>query len=161
VAANKLTAKQQLFVDEYLIDLNAAAAYRRAGYQAKSDHVASVNAAALMAKHGIQAAIAAAQQARAQRVEITQDWVVKGLKGEAEYRGEGSSHAARVAAYKHLGEHLGMFERKLNVRHTGGITHHFDDLSDQDVDARIHELETRLPRAPGGARPETGADQPA
>lgn len=32
----KLTARQQLFVHEYLVDLNAAAAYRRAGYSKKT-----------------------------------------------------------------------------------------------------------------------------
>ena len=36
MAENKLTNKQQLFVDEYLKDFNAAGAARRAGYSAKT-----------------------------------------------------------------------------------------------------------------------------
>ena len=115
MAERPLTPKQQAFVREYLVDLNAAGAYRRAGYAAKSDHVASVNAAALMAHHGIAAAIAEAQKARAERVELTQDYVLRGLKKEAEDHGNGSSAAARVAAYKLLGQHLGMFTEKREI----------------------------------------------
>lgn len=55
-ATGTLSAKHARFVAEYLIDLNASAAYRRAGYAAKD---ADVNASALMGNHGIQAAIAA------------------------------------------------------------------------------------------------------
>jgi phage terminase small subunit len=79
MASKPLTPKQAAFVREFLIDLNAAAAYRRAGYKPRSDHAASVNASALMAKHGIAEAIKAAQQARAQRTEIEADRVLKEL----------------------------------------------------------------------------------
>jgi len=36
---NTLTARQERFVDEYLVDLNATPAAIRAGYSAKSAHV--------------------------------------------------------------------------------------------------------------------------
>lgn len=35
-------------------------------------------------------------------------------------------------------------------------TQRLDDLSDDELDARIAELEARLPRVPGGARPAAG-----
>jgi len=44
---SKLTAKQRRFADEYLIDLNATAAYKRAGY-AGDGHGAEVNASRLL-----------------------------------------------------------------------------------------------------------------
>ncbi|MCC6419953.1 MAG: terminase small subunit [Gemmataceae bacterium] len=113
MAERKLTDKQQAFVREYLVDLNAAAAYRRAGYAAKNDHVASVNAAKLMANHGIAAAIAEAQANRAKRTELTQDWVIERLMIEAQDCGETGSHSARVRALELLGKHRGMFVEKI------------------------------------------------
>lgn len=71
-----LTPKQQQFVREYLIDLNGAAAYRRAGYASKNP---DVDAAKLLVKPSISAAIQRAQFARARRTEITADLVLREL----------------------------------------------------------------------------------
>lgn len=69
-----LTARQEAFVREYLIDLNGTQAAIRAGYSAATArHIASQN----LAKLNIQSAIAAAQLARAKRTEITADRVLK------------------------------------------------------------------------------------
>ena len=115
----KLTPKQQRFVDEYLIDLNAAAAYRRAGYRAKTDHAAAVGGAKLVTKGDIAAAIAAAQTARSERTQLNQDYVLEQLKAQAELTGAGASHGARVQALKLLGLHLGMFVQRRRHEHTG------------------------------------------
>jgi phage terminase small subunit len=71
-----VTPKQEAFVREYLVDLNASAAARRAGYSAKH---ADVNGPRLLGNAGIAAAVAAAQQTRAERTEITADRVLKEL----------------------------------------------------------------------------------
>jgi phage terminase small subunit len=69
-----LTAKQARFVAEYLIDLNASAAARRAGYSDKrADAIGYEN----LRKPEISDAIRVAQQARAKRTEITQDRVLQ------------------------------------------------------------------------------------
>lgn len=73
-----LTAKQQCFVGEYLIDLNATAAYKRAGYTAKGN-AAEVNASRLLSNAKVAAAIEMAQQERSERTEITQDMVLQEL----------------------------------------------------------------------------------
>ena len=71
-----LTNKQQRFVDEYLLDLNAAAAAVRAGYGAKNaDVVGSQN----LAKPNVAAAIRERMADRRQRTEITQDRVLEEL----------------------------------------------------------------------------------
>jgi phage terminase small subunit len=49
----ELTEKQKRFCEEYLIDFNATAAYRRAGYKC-SDKSANANAARLIANDSIQ-----------------------------------------------------------------------------------------------------------
>jgi len=56
----KLTPKQQRFVEEYLVDMNAGAAYRRAGYECKNDNVANVNGHLLISNHKIAAIISEA-----------------------------------------------------------------------------------------------------
>ena len=68
-----LTPKQQRFVDEYLIDLNATQAAIRAGYSARS---AAVEGARLLTNAKVGAAVAAAQSARATRTQITADAVL-------------------------------------------------------------------------------------
>lgn len=72
----KLTPKQERFVQEYLVDLNATAAAVRAGYSKKTaNRIASEN----LTKPDIQAAIQKAKQERQERTEITQDMVIREL----------------------------------------------------------------------------------
>ena len=72
----KLTAKQQRFVDEYLIDLNATQAAIRAGY---SPNTASAQGARLLINVNISNAIAQAMARRSSRTGITQDRVLREL----------------------------------------------------------------------------------
>lgn len=73
----RLSPKQLMFVAEYLVDLNATAAYKRAGYSFKNDNVAGVEANRLLNKPQVQAAIVAAMRERSERLEITQDQVLQ------------------------------------------------------------------------------------
>lgn len=69
-----LTPKQKRFVAEYLVDLNATAAAKRAGYSQKTAHsIGQEN----LTKPEIQSAIQEAQTERQQRTEITQDMVLR------------------------------------------------------------------------------------
>lgn len=71
-----LTPKQKRFVEEYLIDLNATAAARRAGYSVKTaDRIGPE----LLGKTCVFNAIEAAKAKRSARTEITQDRVLKEL----------------------------------------------------------------------------------
>ncbi len=115
-----LTPRQARFVEEYLLDLNATAAAKRAGY---SERTAYAQGQRLLKHVEIAAAIQKAQEARSGRTEITQDEVIQGLKKEATLEGEGSSHSARVAAWAHLGKHLGIFTDNLNLGGSIGIRH--------------------------------------
>jgi phage terminase small subunit len=72
-----LTGKQGRFVAEYLIDLNATQAAVRAGYSPK---VAYRQGFENLRKPQVEAALAAAMAARAQRVELTADAVLRELK---------------------------------------------------------------------------------
>jgi phage terminase small subunit len=71
-----LTPKQERFIAEYLIDLNATQAAIRAGY---SEKTARSIGAENLAKPDIQAALQEAMRARAERTDVTADMVVREL----------------------------------------------------------------------------------
>ena len=73
----KLTPKQERFVQEYLIDLNAAQAAIRAGYSAKTARVIGHEN---LKKPDIAAAIEKARAERAERAKLTGDMVVDELR---------------------------------------------------------------------------------
>lgn len=76
-----LTAKQQRFVEEYLVDLNATQAAIRAGYSEKTAYsVGHEN----LSKPEIAVAIAEAQAKRSERTRIDADWVLARLAAEAD-----------------------------------------------------------------------------
>ncbi len=77
MAQRKLNPKQQRFVEEYLIDLNATQAAIRAGYSPKT---ATAIASENLAKPNISAAIACAMAERSKRTGITQDRVLEELE---------------------------------------------------------------------------------
>jgi len=77
----KLTPKQQCFVGEYLIDLNATQAAIRAGYSAKT---ADVQAARLLVNAKVQKAIQSGRQAKAEKAQIDAVYVLNRLKDIAE-----------------------------------------------------------------------------
>lgn len=72
----KLTAKQQRFCDEYLIDLNATQAAIRAGY---SEKTAMEQGYQLLQKTSVQEYIQERKADRVERTEITQDMVLREL----------------------------------------------------------------------------------
>lgn len=71
-----LTPKQQAFVREYLIDLNASQAYLRAGFKSKPAS-ARVQASRLLADPNIASAIEDAMAERGKRLDATADDVVR------------------------------------------------------------------------------------
>lgn len=77
----KLTPKQLRFVEEYLVDLNATQAAIRAGYSERS---AKVQACRLLTKDNVSRAVERGKAERSKRTEITQDFVLSGLKEVAE-----------------------------------------------------------------------------
>lgn len=72
----RLTEKQARFVAEYLVDMNATEAAKRAGYSEKTAYSIGFEN---LRKPEIQEAIQAAMAERAKRTEITQDMVLREL----------------------------------------------------------------------------------
>lgn len=133
-----LTPKQQRFVDEYCLDLNATQAAIRAGYSQKT--ATSIGSENLM-KPDIAAAIQVRQHARAERSELNEAWILDHLKenversmvaipvrsldrdtkqmvetGEYVYQGNVANKALEL-----IGRHRGMFVERSEIRHRGKI----------------------------------------
>lgn len=71
-----MTPKRQRFVEEYLLDLNATAAYRRAGY-AGDDNVCAVEGHRLLSDPKVGEAIAEAAAKRSEQVGIDAAYVLR------------------------------------------------------------------------------------
>lgn len=76
MAARDLTPKQQVFVEEYLVDMNATQAALRAGYSKKTAYRTGADN---LRKPQIADAIAKAQAERSERTQVTQDMVIAEL----------------------------------------------------------------------------------
>jgi phage terminase small subunit len=70
-----LSPKQQRFADEYLIDLNATAAYKRAGYSGKG-RTAENNASRLLGHAGVAQYVAERRKKLQNGIEVTQERVL-------------------------------------------------------------------------------------
>lgn len=104
-----LTAKQKAFVQEYLVDLNATQAARRAGY--KNPEIGRQ----LITNNNVSSAIQAALKAREKRTEVTQDYVIAKLREIVEKEASDGpdselKYANKIRALELLGKHTGAFD---------------------------------------------------
>ncbi len=112
-----LTPKQEAFVAEYLVDLNATAAAERAGYEHPNKQ-----GPRMLVNVGIAKAIASAQAKRSERTEITQDYVLALIVDTAERCKQNAEYnpAAVLKGAELLGRHLAMFTDNKTVTHHDG-----------------------------------------
>ena len=103
-----LRPKQQRFIEEYLIDLNATQAAIRAGYSEKT--ACSIGEENLR-KPDIKQAIQERMAARSQNTEVTQEWVVKALKKNYLEASADKEFSAVNKSLELLGKHVGMFNK--------------------------------------------------
>jgi phage terminase small subunit len=124
--------RQQLFVQEYLKDLNASAAYVRAGYKTGNPDVCGPR---LLGTVGVKAQVDAALEARKKTIQIDAAYVLDSIKstmerckqaepvtnsrgqvveGEWQFRENGVLKGAEL-----LGRHLGMYKDR--IEHSGSI----------------------------------------
>jgi len=130
----EITAKQQLFIKEYLIDLNGTQAAIRAGYSPKT---ANEQASRLLANANIRTAVQLAMDKRSEDLGIDAKYVLQTIKNtiercsqaeqvkgpdgtvSGEYKFDSS---AVLKGAELLGKHLKMFTDKAEVEHKGNVT---------------------------------------
>lgn len=123
-----LNNKREIFVKEYLVDLNATQAAIRAGYAKGS---ADVTGARLLGNASVAAAIKVEMAKREKRVELTQDKVLRDIEAIKQHAMLTSADAngnitmnnypTALKACELQAKHLGMFIEKSEVEHKGAI----------------------------------------
>ena len=112
-----LTPKQQAFIGEYMIDLNATQAAIRAGY---SPATARMIGYENLTKPYIAKIIEKAMNERSANNGITADYVLKGIKGIADK--EDARETDKLKAFELLGKHLKLFTEKIEEKSDQTIT---------------------------------------
>ncbi|MCP4830833.1 MAG: terminase small subunit [Gammaproteobacteria bacterium] len=145
----KLTAKQELFCKEYLVDLNATQAAIRAGYSQKT---ASEMGYENLSKPQLAEYIAELKAKRSDKVEIDAAWVLTSLKKvhdrcmqeEAVIDREGAptgeykfEHSGANKALELIGKHTDIqaYKEKIEIKNIN------EELSDDELQKRIDELQ--------------------
>lgn len=152
-----LTPKQDAFVREYLIDLNATQAAIRAGYSVKT---AKQQGQRLLTNVYVSAALAAAKTERAERIQIDADYVLRQAvelhercmqevvpivdrKGQQVADEAGNplfefNAAGAAKALELVGKHVSIQAFKDKVEHSGKVE--MGAITEEQLDARIAAL---------------------
>jgi phage terminase small subunit len=120
-----LTRKRALFVDEYLVDLNATQAALRAGYSA---HNANDTGYKLLHKPEVAEAIRRAVEARAERLQLSSEDVLRSI---VDIRGKavtGGKLTQALRANELLGRHLKLFTDRVEHAGPDGGAIEFSDI---------------------------------
>jgi hypothetical protein len=110
-ALGRLNYRQKLFVQEYVVDFNAAQAYVRAGYDVEDMDLAAAAASRLLASVKVQAALDELQCERIERLEVDGDWAIVRLYRIYLAAMQSDDLAAANKAVENICKVLGHFER--------------------------------------------------
>lgn len=114
----KLTARQKLFADNYLISLNATQAYKDAGYKVKNDNIAAVESKKLLEKQKIKDYIQERMQSKEAELVASQDEVLEFLS-DTMRSSNGKHHISqRLRAAEMLGKRYALFTDKIESNNT-------------------------------------------
>lgn len=163
-----LNTKQAAFVREYLIDLNATQAAIRAGYSKKT---AEDIGRQLLRKPPVAEAIKEAMDIRAQRTEVTADYVINTIvetiercrqsapvldrKGEQVLTETPDGSLAKAYVFDSkgvlkgcelLGKHLNLFTDK--IEHSGKVEVEQSQISDVDLARRVAFILNKASKEP-------------
>lgn len=141
----QFTRRQQRFIEEYPIDLNATQACIRAGYSAKTADVAGPR---LLGKVRIKAAIQERLEERAQEGEIRQAWILRKLVENHANATEDRQHGAANKALELLGRHIGMFGNRLEVDTSDRLSALLEAIQDRPRPGPVieHAPQSKLPK---------------
>ncbi|EJO5347154.1 terminase small subunit [Clostridium botulinum] len=125
----KLTAKQKIFADEYLVDLNATRAYKAAYKNIKKDETANAAASRMLRNVKVKEYIDKRMKDREKRTEITQDFVLKELYAIAKSNGSNYAEVVKKSymkpVYDEQGNKIGeeeVFYKDVEIKETKDLT---------------------------------------
>lgn len=129
-----LNRKQQLFVNEYLVDLNATQAAIRAGYTTRTAHDTGYH---LLHKPEVAEAVRRALAERAEKLQLSSEDILRSIvdiRGKAVTDGKLSQ---ALKANELLGRHLRLFTDRLEHSGPGGAA---IEISDTELSNRLLTL---------------------
>ena len=162
-----LTDLRQRFVEQYLINPNATEAYKKAGGKA-TGHSAESVASRMLRNVEVSAAIARAQDARAERVQVNQDYVLRNLVEIVERSMQRAPVMVRegrqlVQATDEDGRHIWTFNGKVAVAALSWVGKHlkmFTNKIEVDGDELDATLAREFARVTGSSQAPTGEGPP-
>ena len=150
-----LTGKQQKFVEEYLVDLNASHAVKRAGY--KTDNPGKV-AHDMMKNPGVRFAIDGLKAERAKNSDVTSDYVLKELNELYKEARSEKQYAPAIRSLELLGKHLSMFVERTEISGPDGEAIKYEEKVQNDI-ATFTSSIARLATRNGERVEDEGADE--
>ncbi len=118
IHSRPLNAKQSRFIDEYMVDLNGAAAAERSGYSKKTSRSIACE---LLTKPDLQAVLRERQAALAEEIHITRQGVIQGILEGIEMARTEKLPGLIIRGYTELARMLGYFEPEVKrVKLTAG-----------------------------------------
>jgi len=122
------------FCDEYMIDMNGAAAYLRAGYNC-SEETARANASRLLANANIKEEISKRQQKVQETTEFNAEWVLNELADNHRMAKQMGDINPSNKALELIGKHIGMFTEKVKMDVSGQVNHEHEYFIEQQITA--------------------------
>lgn len=117
--SKKLSPKHRAFVKQYLIDKNAARAYRAVYGEAKG---AKESASRLLTNANVAEAVEKGLAALESKLDITAERVLKNIAAIANMTRKDAAHANIIKANELLGKHLKLFDGEGNQTNVTVIT---------------------------------------
>lgn len=140
-----ISPKMRLFVEEYLVDMNASAACKRAGYVTSNPHKLGTQ---LLQHPLVKKEISKHLDERTERLSLSADYVIQKLISIVEDTEKGNPSAA-LRGLELLGKHLGLYRDRQEISGPDGDAIKMEQKVKQDVS----DFTSRLSRlaATGGA----------
>ena len=139
----KLTPKQQRFVEEYMVDLNATRAYIRAGYKA-SEEAARRNAARLLTKDDVISAVNSMRSSLSETTGRTVAAVMADIRRIGDRAEESEDWAPALKARELEAKHLGAFAERVELTGAGGGPVQSVSLTPDEFRALAIEMTRRI-----------------
>lgn len=131
----KLSPKQILFINEYLVDFNATQAAIRAGYSRKSAHsIGQEN----LTKPAIQIAIREIMDKNITEVEVSANYVLKRLIEESKSLAQDATANSRIRATELLGKYLTLFTDRYEVDNQVSLVLALEELQKKKIARENH-----------------------
>lgn len=167
----ELSAKQARFVEEYLLDLNATAAARRAGY---AESTATKRAPLWVGKSrdrcpdsylAVWDTVQAAKEERAKRNKLTQERILEELAalgfidlsnivevvdGKLKVKDAATLMTSKTKSLELLGRHFGMFTDRIEIPNSGGVLRVPATADAKDWDEKAKAQQAALARRQDG-----------